>query len=229
MKRTLIIVLGCCIGLSSCYELDLNPLSQASSENWYSSETEIEMSVKDFYRDDFWPLDNEDKTDNFIYRETPSEIIKGTFNGQSEDVTKLWANQYKSIARANTILANMDKAASMGISEAKLKQYEGEAFFQRASCYARLVTYFGDVIYVAEVVDIEEAFTLGRTPKSEIVPKIYEDYDKAIENLPEQYSGLSSQRATKWAAFSFESSFCFVYGRLGIVAMQLKSVWFRSL
>ena len=130
MKRTLVILLGCCLGLNSCYELDLNPLSQASSENWYSSETEIEMSVKDFYRDDFWPLDNEDKTDNFIYRETPSEILKGTFNGQSDDVTKLWANQYKSIARANTILANMDKAVNMGISEVKLKQYEGEAFFQ---------------------------------------------------------------------------------------------------
>ena len=105
------------MGLNSCYELDLNPLSQASSENWYSNETEIEMSIKDFYRDAFWPLDNEDKTDNFIYRETPSEIIKGTFNGQSGDVTTLWANQYKSIARTITILSNMDKAAEMGISE----------------------------------------------------------------------------------------------------------------
>ena len=71
MKHTLIILLGCCLGLNSCNDLDLNPLSQASSENWYSNETEIEMSVKGFYRDDFWPLDNEDKTDNFIYRETP--------------------------------------------------------------------------------------------------------------------------------------------------------------
>ena len=211
MKRTLVILLGCCLGLNSCYELDLNPLSQASSENWYSSETEIEMSVKDFYRDDFWPLDNEDKTDNFIYRETPSEILKGTFNGQSDDVTKLWANQYKSIARANTILANMDKAVNMGISEVKLKQYEGEAFFQRASCYARLVTYFGDVIYVTEVVDIDKAFTLGRTAKSEIVPKIYEDYDKAIENLPEKYSGLSSQRATKGAALALKARFALMY------------------
>lgn len=154
------------MGLNSCYELDLNPLSQASSENWYSNETEIEMSIKDFYRDAFWPLDNEDKTDNFIYRETPSEIIKGTFNGQSGDVTTLWANQYKSIARTNTILSNMDKAAEMGISEEKIKRYEAEALFQRASCYARLVTYFGDVVYVTSVVDIEEAFTLGRTPKS---------------------------------------------------------------
>lgn len=92
MKYITKLLLGCCLGLSSCYDLDLNPLSQASSENWYSDETEIEMSIKDFYRDDFWPLDNEDKTDNFIYRETPSEIIKGTLNGQSSDVTTLCVN-----------------------------------------------------------------------------------------------------------------------------------------
>ena len=218
MKRTFIILLGCCLGLNSCYELDLNPLSQASSENWYSNETEIEMSIKDFYRDAFWPLDNEDKTDNFIYRETPSEIIKGTFNGQSGDVTTLWANQYKSIARTNTILSNMDKAADMGISEEKIKRYEAEALFQRASCYARLVTYFGDVVYVTSVVDIEEAFTLGRTPKSEIIPKIYEDYDKAAEGLPEKYTGVSSLRATKGAALALKARFALYMGDWEIAA-----------
>ena len=124
MKYITKLLLGCCLGLSSCYDLDLNPLSQASSENWYSDETEIEMSIKDFYRDDFWPLDNEDKTDNFIYRETPSEIIKGTLNGQSSDVTTLWSNQYKSIARVNTILEKLENASELGISEEKIKQYK---------------------------------------------------------------------------------------------------------
>lgn len=102
---------------TSCIDLDLNPLSQASSENWYSDETEIEMSIKDFYRDSFWPLDNENRTDDFIYRETLSSIVNGTLNGQDGDVTTLWTNQYKSIARTNTILANKDKMLAMGISE----------------------------------------------------------------------------------------------------------------
>ena len=49
MKHIFIVAtLGCCVGLSSCIDLDRNPLSSASSENWYSSETEIEMSIKDF-------------------------------------------------------------------------------------------------------------------------------------------------------------------------------------
>lgn len=222
MKYITKLLLGCCLGLSSCYDLDLNPLSQASSENWYSDETEIEMSIKDFYRDDFWPLDNEDKTDNFIYRETPSEIIKGTLNGQSSDVTTLWSNQYKSIARVNTILEKLENASELGISEEKIKQYKAECFFQRASCYARLVTYFGDVVYVTNVIDIDEAFTMGRTPKSEIIPLIYADYDNAIEGLPEKYEGISSQRATKGAALALKARFALYMGDYDIVADATK-------
>lgn len=213
MKHTFIILsLGCCLALNSCDNLDLNPLSEGSSENWYSNETEIEMAVKDLYRDNFWPLDNEDKTDNFVYRETTSKILSGTFNGQESDVTTLWSNQYKAIARANTILANMEEAKSLGISEAKLEQFEAEALFARASMYARLVSYFGDIIYVTEVIGMDEAFTIGRTPKSEIIPKIYEDYDKAAAVLPVKYSGASSQRATKGAALALKARFALYMG-----------------
>lgn len=222
MKCFKILFIGCCLGLSSCYELDLNPISNASNENWYSCETEFEMSIKDFYRHDFWYLDNEDKTDDFMYRETTSEIINGSFNGQSGDVTSLWANQYKSIARANTLLANLGKAAEMGIPEAKIKQYEAEALFQRATCYARLVTYFGDVIYLTEVIDIDEAFKLGRIPKAEIIPLIYADYDKAIASLPEKYEGLNSQHATKGAALALKARFAMYMGNWEMVLNATK-------
>lgn len=217
-----ILSLGCCLALNSCNDLDLNPLSEGSSENWYSSETEIEMAVKDFYRDNFWPLDNEDKTDNFVYRETTSKILSGTFNGQESDVTTLWSNQYKAIARANTILANIEEAGSLGISEAKLKQFEAEALFARASMYARLVSYFGDVIYVTEVIGMDEAFSIGRTPKSEIIPKIYEDYDKAAAVLPVKYSGTSSQRATKGAALALKARFALYMGDWEVAAKAAK-------
>lgn len=223
MKHTFAILsLGCCLALNSCNDLDLNPLSEGSSKNWYSSETEIEMAVKDFYRDAFWPLDNEDKTDNFVYRETTSKILSGTFNGQESDVTTLWSNQYKAIARANTILANMDKSRSLGISEVKLEQFEAEALFARASMYARLVSYFGDVIYVTEVIDMDEAFSIGRTPKSEIIPKIYEDYDKAAAVLPVKYSGTSSQRATKGAALALKARFALYMGDWEVAAKAAK-------
>lgn len=213
MKHSIyILLIGGCLAVSSCIDLDLNPLSQASSENWYSNETEIEMSIKDFYGHEFWPLDNEDRTDDFISRENVSAIVSGTLNGQNIDVTTLWTNQYKSIARANTILANKEKMVAAGIPEEKIKRYEAEALFQRASCYARLVTYFGDVVYVTQVIDIEKAFEIGRTSKTELIPLIYADFDKAIEGLPEKYTGTTTQRATKGAAMAMKARFALYMG-----------------
>ena len=43
--------------LSACIDLNLNPLSEGSSGNWYSSQQEIEMSVNDFYRTSFITID----------------------------------------------------------------------------------------------------------------------------------------------------------------------------
>ncbi len=224
MKRIILsTVLGSCCLLTSCYDLDLSPLAQGSSENWYSTETEIEMALKDGYRDEFWPQDKEEWTDDYVYRETNSALINGTFNGQDGSVTSLWSNQYKAIARANTILANMEKAQSLGISQTKIDQFTAEALFLRASMYSRLISHFGDVVYVTEVVDIDEAFRIGRTPKSEIVPKVYADFDEAAAALPLAYSGSSAQRATKGAALALKARFALYMGDWQIAADAAKA------
>lgn len=196
----------------SCNDLNLNPLSMGSSETWYSNETEIEMSLKDLYRDAFWPLDNYEWTDDYTYRETNTTIVNGTLNGQSSEVTNLWTNQYKAIARANTILENMDKAASLGISRTKIDSYIAEACFIRASMYSNLISHFGDVVYVTNTIDIDEAFKIGRTPKVEILKGIYADYDKAIEGLPQSYPASQGQRATKGAAMALKARIALYMG-----------------
>ena len=38
---------------TGCVKLDLKPLYQATDDDWYSSETEIEMSANDLWRVDF--------------------------------------------------------------------------------------------------------------------------------------------------------------------------------
>lgn len=224
MKRNIVIlVLGSCCLFNSCYELDLNPLSQGSSENWYSSETEIEMALKDGYRQDFWPKDKEEWTDDYVYRETNSAIVNGTLNGQTDEVTKMWSNQYKAIARANTVLANMEKAQSLGISQSKIDQYTAEAYFLRASMYSTLISHFGDVVYVTEVMDVDQAFEVGRTAKAEIIPKVYEDFDKAAAGLPLVYTGSTSQRATRGAALALKARFALYMGDWQVAAEASKA------
>lgn len=206
----------------SCTDLNLNPLSEGSSENWYSTEAEIEMSLNDLYRADFWSLDNDYFTDDFTYRESNHPLVNGTFNGQSDEVEKLWLNEYKAIARANMILEKMTKAASLGIPNTKIEQFSAEAYFTRACMYARLVSHFGDVVYLTKTIDIKEAFQLGRTPRSEIVPKIYEDFDKAIDGLPVKYAA-GAARATKGAALALKARFALYNSDWKIVEQSAKA------
>lgn len=223
MKHKMImLLLGGALLMNSCTDLDLNPLAQGSSENWYTSEAEIEMALNDLYKIEFWPMDSEEWTDDYVYRETNHAIVNGTLNGQSSEVTDMWTKQYKAIARANTILANMKKAASMGISESKIEQYTAEARFMRASMYSRLVSHFGDVVFVTEVIDIETAFTIGRTPKAEILKTIYEDFDAAAAVLPTVYTGSSLKRATKGAALALKARIALYNGDYAIAEKAAK-------
>src|SRR5690606_3414088 len=77
---------------TGCNDLDLNPLSQGSSESWYSNEVEINMSLNDLYREVFWGLDDPAWSDDWMYRETLTPITSATINGQWGTITTMWSN-----------------------------------------------------------------------------------------------------------------------------------------
>ena len=63
MKKLLLYIGAGILLLSACHDLNLNPLSSGSTENWYSTETEVQMAVDELYRYDFWPEDGQQQTD----------------------------------------------------------------------------------------------------------------------------------------------------------------------
>ena len=211
MKRILYI-LGILL-LVSCHEMDLNPLAEGSTETWFSSETELVMSINDLYRDPFWPLThrngnggNDAWTDDWMYREALTPITGATITSEwSVANTEYWLNSYKAITRCNTILSNLSRSADK-IPEQILTRYEAEVRFVRACQYARLIFYFGDVVYYTEpLTDINEAFAMGRTSKATVLPEVYKDFDFAAEHLPATYSSSALQRATKGAALGMKA------------------------
>ncbi len=203
--------------------MDLNPLSSGATENWYSSETEIEMSVNGLYRGDFWSPYNVlgDCSDDFIHRENLSSLELGTLNGQSSYVVNLWNNQYKVIARANSVLSNYQRALDKGASEQKINTLVAEARFHKACAYAKLVNAFGDVPWVDKSLTIEEAFTMGRTAKSEVIKSVYADFEAAAEVLPLKSDPV---RATKGAAWAFKARFALYMGDWETAADAAKKV-----
>ncbi len=192
----------------SCTKLDLNPLSEGSSNNWYSDETELSLSLNDLYRTYLWGLDmnleTERMTDNWTQRQSVHAFAAGAVTSQWTLAEDTWLNTYKGITRANTVINSLSKAAGK-VSEQKLKQFEAEAKFFRASFYARLIFLYGDVPYYTDLLDIEQSFELGRTSKETILQEVYKDFDIAIANLPVSYGNAELKRVTKGAAMAMKA------------------------
>ncbi len=188
---------------SSCVDLDLNPLSEGSSGNWYSSQQEIEMSVNDFYRTEFFPIDDMTWGDDVSARNTTSVVQNGTMTAENSTVATRWQNYYKGIARALRLLNNMDNARSLGVSESDITQYEGEAYFYMGYAYGMLAFHWGDAILDKVGMTLDEAYSISRSPKADVLAYSYECLDEAAKRLPTSYSGI--QRATKGAALAFKA------------------------
>lgn len=211
MKRHIIpAIIALC--LCSCSKLDLYPLDTGSNDSWYKTEDQMVMSIRGLYRTVFWPLDNDYWADDHQSRSNLNIITGGTINGESSEVKNRWQNCYKAIARANTILANLDNAQErLGISEEKVRLYRAQTLVARAAQYCILTTYFGDVVYVDKEISIDEAFRMGRTDKSEILEKVYADLETAAADLPVSYTG-SVELATRGAALAIKARYALFNG-----------------
>lgn len=227
MKNQLITFMACLsLTFTSCVDMDMVPKSQGNSESWYTTETELKMAVNEFYILGYWKMDSpesmEQYSDNFTYRNTNRKtLLDGTLNGQTYEVYHLWQQSYKLIARANSLLEGVERARNAGLSEEVINQYEGEAYFARACKYADLIFYWGDVPYLDKYMTITEAERMGRKPKAELIPLVYEDFDKAIEYLPVSY-GSEAEHFTKGAAYAMKARFALYMSDWEIAAKAAK-------
>jgi hypothetical protein len=199
--------------LGSCSKLDLNPLSESSTANFYSNQTELEMAVNDLYRGAFWGNDDDLFTDDFWHRgQLGNAVTFGTMNADDATALALWTNAYKAIARVNTFIAYKDRAAA-NTAAAVILKLEAEMRLIRAYQYSRLITHFGDVPLLTEPIELSEAVGLARTNKEEILQFIFKELDFAAANLPQSYSASELKRLTKGAALAIKARTALYMGR----------------
>lgn len=166
MKKTLNIILSAlgALTLASCADLDLNPLSAASSENWYSSPEEVKISLNDFYRSEFFPIEHgyamDRQTDDWNQRlvsyPVSSGLIDATTTKGQVNIAKTWSYTYKNVTRANRIIESIEKLGGK-YSAAELDKLRAEACFFRAYAYSRLITLWGDVPFYLTSITPEQA------------------------------------------------------------------------
>ena len=202
-KYFLILLMACGLGMFSCTDLDIDPLSVPTDETWFTTESQFEMSVNDLYRINVWRQLEENWTDDEAYRNSLKTYVLGTVNGQTSEVTSMWTDAYKVIGRGNAIMDKLKSESGNVLSAAAKDRLTGEVLFVRACMYSQLVTLFGDVPYLDTTIDIETAFGMGRTPKAKVLKKIYADFDEAVRLLPVKSGEV--QHSTKGAALAMKA------------------------
>jgi len=215
MKK-IFFILSIAAGVTACNKLDLNPLSEPSTATFYSNQTELELSVNDLYRLDFWGNDNEQFSDNYWHRgQLGNSVTFGTMNAEDGTAQALWTNCYKAIARVNTFLVNKDRAAA-NTPAPVITQLEAEMRLIRAYQYSRLITHFGDVPFLTEPVKLEESYGIARTNKDQILDFIFAELDFAAANLPQSYGGSALKRLTKGAALAIKARTALYMGKWAV-------------
>ncbi|GAB3985518.1 RagB/SusD family nutrient uptake outer membrane protein [Spirosoma daeguense] len=224
MKPSIIFLLSVVLGLTGCVNLDLNPLSQSSTGNFYTNQAELELAVNDLYRSGFYDNDPDRYTDSHWDRGAlGNPITFGTLNADDANVLSYWVTAYQQIARVNSFLANRDRAKA-NTPVAIFTRLEAEARFFRAFQYGRLITHFGDVPLLKEAIDLNVSYQLGRSSKDEVLQFVFSELDWAANNLPVSYSSGELKRITKGVALGAKARIALYMNKWDVARSAAKAV-----
>ncbi|PHN08706.1 RagB/SusD family nutrient uptake outer membrane protein [Flavilitoribacter nigricans] len=211
MKATYnrILILIALFSVQSCSEsfLDVEPINQINSENFFNSEDDYQQALIGTY--DLLAstylnvIMGEIASDNTLCggenaNDVPGwqEIDDMRHNAANDQLRNLWNWMYAGINRANYIFEFQDKLDFNG-----KEQILGQAAFLRAYYYFELVKWFGDVpLAVDERVNFNDIASYPRARTSEVYAQIEADLAYAASVLPLRQDDAG--RVTKGAAQS---------------------------
>ena len=138
------------------------------------------------------PSDFDAISDLKLWRADPSNVSVGT----------LWSHNFTGIARANTVINNVDAGSLDAALKSRLK---GEALFMRGYFYFYLVRSFGGVPLFQRPVQAADIGGVTRASIAETYAFIEKDFKAAAALLPEKdgYPAGDLGRATKGAANAY--------------------------
>ena len=206
MKYIQLIIIVFCLLLSSCKKtIDLYPEANLSTDNYYTSYTEVLAGITGCYNGlrnpqyREWQL-TELRSDNSLQGVTGST---NTFNRDLSDldmfipstshagIYSFWLDTYNNIRNCNVVLqklgVNYDPATGtislagieLPITDADRKQFAGEALFIRAHHYFNMVRLFGGVFLIHTPITHTEAKSINRSSVADTYKLIEADLKTA--------------------------------------------------
>lgn len=204
------------ISLSACNDfLDLQPLSEDTSESAYETVGQLEAALTGTYESfqaEYYVWDNvlfqDVRSDNHYAGGDNPEIFQIdwlTITATNSRLLTNWSNIYNAIAKANTVLAVAPTVTDSQLTEQRRSEIIGEALFLRAYHYYTLVNKWGGIPLITEATDSAnpEDVRVPRAEVSAVYDQIIADLEEAISRLPDTYGGdasINKARATSGAA-----------------------------
>lgn len=190
------------LALGACSEdaIDIAPVENNTTAQFYSSELEIKQAVMgtyarlgrngtntDFPTEYFW-LASENRAD-VLYLATQGttaqndqlDLRKYLTTDQTGMVQTIFARLYMVIKEANNLLANT--------KEGEYLRYRAEAKFLRAYAYSELARSFGPVALFDYPIERQAAIALPRAPLADVYKQVIADLEYAATNLDKVYTG----------------------------------------
>lgn len=215
--------------------LDLAPISQQNSNNFYKTAEDMKNALTAVYGSlqyggQYYSsihVMGDLRSDNTeITNPNAGADLQAIDNFTNTPVTSVsnttWAGHYQGIQAANIVIEKIE-----GITmDATLKaQYIGEAKFLRALMYFNLVRIYGDVPLVTKVINNpQDGYDYGRATSEEVYQQIIADLVEAEGSLPYTYAASEAGRATKGAAMSLLGKVYLTRKEWTLASQKLKQV-----
>lgn len=216
-KRCLLLAIFCVLIFSACDRnvLRETPLDFLAPENAYKTFPGISQGINGLQfsvRDTWWGGTSGSViflagagTDFSFYGENPGSTslfanYMFAVNSQAPEISEFWNKSYQIIQRANVLIKAINVSDdAIWTNAAQKNAYLAEAMFFRAWTYRFLVSLWGDVPLVTEVVNTPKS-DFVRAPKADIYKLMEEDLIFAAANLPKRGMEEAPGRITQGAA-----------------------------
>lgn len=208
IKQYITLILVTFITLLSCNDLDLAPTNKFTDANYWTSTEKasavLNMAYSQMFSANYF-FANERLTDN-LYEGRGNSDEKIITSGQADAAlgrfANEWKNCYEGIKTCHIFLENVDLVPNMDpVIKDRMK---AEVRFIRAYLFFRLANQYGDVPFFDYNITLQEANTIEKTPKTEVIKFVRDELNDIVGLLPQkdEYADKDLGRITQGAAMT---------------------------
>ena len=192
----------------SCNDLDLAPTNKFTDLNYWTSEAKassvLSMAYSQMMSSGYFFADERLSDNLYEGRGSTDEklITSGQANAALGRFSEDWKKCFEGIKTCHTFLENVDRVPDM--DETLKNRMKAEARFIRAMLFFRLANNYGDVPLFDYTLTIEEANTIARSPKADVIKFVRDELNDIVGTLPtrQEYAAADNGRITKGAAMT---------------------------